>query len=114
MVGWLLTLPAAGAVGAFAALMVVWLGPWGIGLDAVLAAAVVTGLFLRSRRSQVTSSNAMSEVAVSGRAVTVPSNPPPTRRPRRLAREEAPPHLETSGTAEDEGPRSRTPGCIAK
>ncbi|MFX5718583.1 inorganic phosphate transporter, partial [Acinetobacter baumannii] len=28
-IGWVLTLPAAGAVGAAAALIVVWLGGWG-------------------------------------------------------------------------------------
>jgi PiT family inorganic phosphate transporter len=88
-VGWLLTLPAAGAVGAFAALLVVWLGGWGIAVDAVLAVVIILGLFLRSRRNQVNSANAMSEVAVSGRAVKVKRNPPPTRRQRRLAEEEA-------------------------
>ncbi|MGP3535258.1 anion permease [Microbacterium sp. RD1] len=86
-IGWVLTLPAAGAVGAFAALIVVWLGTWGIVIDAVLALAIILGLFWRSRRDQVNSSNAMSEVAVSGRAVKVKRNPPPTRRQRRLARE---------------------------
>jgi PiT family inorganic phosphate transporter len=67
----------------------------------VLAAAVVAGLFLRSRRSRVTSSNAMSEVAVSGRAVKVTRNPPPTRRQRRLAREESAPPREASGVDEE-------------
>src|SRR3546814_21017410 len=104
MVGWLLTLPAAGAVGAFAALMVVWLGPWGIGLDAVLAAAVVAGVFLRSRRSQVTCSNALSEVAVSGRAVKVPRNPPPTRSQRRHPPQDAPLPAATSRAGKGQGP----------
>lgn len=89
MVGWILTLPAAGAVGALAALIVVWLGFWGIVIDTVLAVAIIVGLYLRSRRSQVTASNAMSEVAESGRAVKVKRNPPPTRRQRAIAREEA-------------------------
>ena len=89
MVGWLLTLPAAGAVGAGAAFMVVWLGFWGIILDTGIATLIVTALFLRSRRDAVTASNAMSEVAASGRAVKVKRNPPPTRRQRALAREEA-------------------------
>jgi len=88
-VGWVLTLPAAGAVGAFAALVVVWLGTWGVLLDALLAVAIIVVLFWRSRRSHVTASNAMSEVADSGLAVKVKRNPPPTRRQRRLAREEA-------------------------
>jgi PiT family inorganic phosphate transporter len=88
-VGWLLTLPAAGLVGAFAALLVAWLGSWGILVDAILAVAVVLYLFWRSRRSEVTAGNAMSEVAASGRAVKVKRNPPPTRRQRRLLREQA-------------------------
>lgn len=89
MVGWLLTLPAAGAVGAGAAFIVVWLGGWGIFLDMILAILVVAGLFLRSRRNAVNASNAMSEVADSGKAVKVKRNPPPTRRQRAIAREEA-------------------------
>ena len=36
MVGWLFTLPAAGAVGGVMALMVAWLGGWGILIDADL------------------------------------------------------------------------------
>ncbi|TDN88581.1 inorganic phosphate transporter [Microbacterium sp. BK668] len=82
VIGWLLTLPAAGAVGALAALIVVWLGGWGIAIDAVLAVAIILGLFLRSRRNEVNASNAMSEVAESGTAVKVKRNPPPTRRQR--------------------------------
>ena len=89
MIGWVLTLPAAGGVGALAALVVVWLGFWGIIIDAVLAVLIVLALFLRSRRDQVTAANAMSEVAESGRAVKVKRNPPPTRRQRALARDEA-------------------------
>jgi PiT family inorganic phosphate transporter len=86
MIGWVLTLPAAGAVGAAAALMVVWLGGWGIAVDTVLAVIIVLGLYLRSRRDQVDAGNAMSEVADSGAAVEVTRNPPPTRRQRRRAR----------------------------
>ncbi|MDQ7880068.1 anion permease [Microbacterium sp. QXD-8] len=89
MVGWVLTLPAAGAVGAAAALIVVWLPVWGVIIDAVLAVLIILFLFLRSRRDEVTASNAMSEVADSGRAVKVKRNPPPTRRQRAIAREEA-------------------------
>lgn len=83
-IGWLLTLPAAGAVGAFAALLVVWLGNWGVGIDAVLALAIIIGLFLRSRRDQVTHANAMSDVAESGLAVDLPDVPGPTRRHSRM------------------------------
>lgn len=86
VVGWLLTLPAAGLVGALAALMVAWLGGWGILVDTVLAVVIVLGIFLRSRRDRVSAANAMSEVAHSGRAVKLRRNPPPTRRQRRAAR----------------------------
>jgi PiT family inorganic phosphate transporter len=89
MVGWILTLPAAGAVGAVAALIVVWLPVWGVIIDAVLAVIIILALFMRSRRDEVTAANAMSEVADSGRAVKVKRNPPPTRRQRAIARDEA-------------------------
>lgn len=88
MVGWLLTLPASGAVGALAALLVVWLGPVGIVIDAVLAAGIIVALFLRSRRDEVHAGNAMSEVADSGLAVDVETDPPPTRRQRRAGARE--------------------------
>jgi PiT family inorganic phosphate transporter len=83
-IGWLLTLPAAGAVGAFAALFVVWLGVWGVAIDAVIALVVIVGLFLRSRKNAVTSANAMSDVAESGHAVEHPDVPGPTRRTSRI------------------------------
>ncbi|WP_137846047.1 inorganic phosphate transporter [Microbacterium sp. 2FI] len=89
MIGWILTLPAAGGVGALAAAVIVWLGGWGIIIDTIIAVAIVTALFLRSRRNEVNASNAMSEVADSGLAVKVKRNPPPTRRQRAIAREEA-------------------------
>ncbi|WP_314422152.1 anion permease [uncultured Microbacterium sp.] len=88
-IGWLLTLPAAGAVGAFAALLITWLGLWGIAIDALLALAVIIGLFLRSRKDAVTSANAMSDVAESGLAVDLPDSPPPTRRQQRAAQAKA-------------------------
>ncbi|KDA05833.1 phosphate transporter [Microbacterium sp. CH12i] len=90
-IGWLLTLPAAGAVGGLAALLVVWLGNWGVALDAVIAVIIIIVLFRRSRRNAVTADNAMSDVAESGHAVELPDTPPPTRRQRRfeLARAQA-------------------------
>jgi PiT family inorganic phosphate transporter len=88
MVGWVLTLPAAGAVGGLAALVVVWLGSWGVLIDAVLAVIIILAIFLRSRRNAVNAANAMSEVADSGAAVHVDDNPPPTRRQRAMARNE--------------------------
>ncbi|WP_394280431.1 anion permease [Microbacterium sp.] len=90
MVGWLLTLPAAGGVGALAALIVVWFGQLvGVIIGAVAAVAIILGIFLRSRRNEVTHANAMNEVADSGRAVKVKRNPPPTRRQLRAEREKA-------------------------
>ena len=85
-IGWVLTLPASAAVGAAAALVVVWFGQWGILVDAIIAVVIIVALFLRSRRSHVDSSNAMSEVADSGLAVKVTRNPPPTLRQRAARR----------------------------
>ncbi|MGO1411506.1 MULTISPECIES: inorganic phosphate transporter [unclassified Microbacterium] len=87
--GWVITLPAAGGVGALAALVVVWLGTTGVIIDAIAAVVIVLGLFLRSRKDAVNSSNAMSEVSESGAAVKVKRNPPPTRRAQRLAERRA-------------------------
>lgn len=87
MIGWLLTLPAAGGVGALAALLVVWLGTTGVIIDAIIAVIIIVGLFLFSRRNHVDSSNAMSEVAESGHAIKVPRTPPPNRRQRAKARD---------------------------
>jgi PiT family inorganic phosphate transporter len=89
MVGWLLTLPAAGAVGGLAAFMVAWLGGWGILIDAIAAVIIILTIFVLSRRNAVTAANAMSEVAESGTAVKVRRNPPPTRRQRAATRAEA-------------------------
>lgn len=77
-IGWVMTLPAAGAVGAVAAL-IASLGPFGILIDTVLGVLVVSFIFLRSRRNQVSSANAVepvpvqgqSEVAASGRVVKI-------------------------------------------
>ena len=77
-VGWLLTLPAAGAVGALAAL-VAHLGVVGIVIDVIAGVVVITGIFLWSRRSEVSHRNVLSEVAVSGRAVKIKRNPKPKR-----------------------------------
>src|SRR5699024_2496141 len=87
MIGWLLTLPAAGAVGAAAALLVVWLGGWGITIGFILGTAVVLGLFIRSRSQVVDHSNAMSDVADSGHAFKVKKKLPPTPRQARIKEE---------------------------
>ena len=89
MLGWLFTLPAAGAVGGVMALMVAWLGGVGILIDAVFAVVVILTIFGLSRRNAVTAANAMSEVAESGNAIRVKRNPPPTRRQRAAMRAEA-------------------------
>ena len=85
-IGWVLTLPAAGLVGAVAAFIVVVGGGWGVLIDAILALAVIIALFLRSRRNAVTANNAFSEVADSGRAIEMPEEPPLTPRQARAQR----------------------------
>ncbi|HMR49027.1 MAG TPA: inorganic phosphate transporter [Arachnia sp.] len=57
--GWLLTLPAAGLVGALAAGAAVLWGGWGIALDAAAGVAIVLGLYRYSRRDAVHAGNAM-------------------------------------------------------
>lgn len=93
-VGWVLTLPAAGIVGALAAFLIVGfenLFGQGVGeligviIGAVIAVAIVLAIFLRSRRNEITAANAMSEVADSGAAVDLTEEPPPTRRQQRVA-----------------------------
>ncbi|MCD1572019.1 inorganic phosphate transporter [Agromyces mediolanus] len=81
-VGWLLTLPAAGAVGALAAL-VAHLGVGGVIIDAVVGVIVIIGIFMWSRRSEVSHHNVVSEVADSGRAVKIKRNPKPKRKAKK-------------------------------
>jgi PiT family inorganic phosphate transporter len=50
--GWLITIPSAGLVGAIAALLA-GLGLWGVILDVVLAAGAILFIFLKSRRNQI-------------------------------------------------------------
>jgi PiT family inorganic phosphate transporter len=75
-IGWVLTLPSAAIVGAVAAL-IASLGPVGIAIDTVAGIAVVTFIFWRSRRNQVSSANAVapvqgqSDVAASARVVRI-------------------------------------------
>ncbi|KAB1644913.1 inorganic phosphate transporter [Gulosibacter chungangensis] len=70
--GWLFTLPAAGAVGALAAL-IAHLGVFGVIFDAVVGFGFVLFIFWRSKRNQVTPTNAIpiSDVAESGYAVRI-------------------------------------------
>lgn len=74
LVGWLFTLPAAGVVGALAAL-VASLGTWGIIVDAVVGVGTILFIFLWSRRDQVGHHNVVSEVAASGEAVVIAPEP---------------------------------------
>jgi PiT family inorganic phosphate transporter len=78
-VGWLLTLPSAGIVGALAAFVATF-GVVGIVIDTIVGGAVIGGIFLWSRRSEVDASNVVSEVASSGRAVKIKKNPKPKKK----------------------------------
>jgi len=78
-VGWLLTLPAAGIVGALAALLAT-IGPIGIIIDTIIGVVIISGIFLWSRRSEVSPSNVVSEVADSGMAVKIKRNPKPKKK----------------------------------
>jgi PiT family inorganic phosphate transporter len=73
-IGWLLTLPAAGVVGALAAL-VAHLGLWGVILDAVVGVGTIVFIFLWSRRDKVGHHNVVSDVAASGEAVVIAPEP---------------------------------------
>ena len=50
--GWLITIPAAGVVGALAA-FIAGFGLWGVIIDVLLAIGAILTIFLRSRRSKV-------------------------------------------------------------
>jgi PiT family inorganic phosphate transporter len=52
-IGWLITIPASGGLAALAALLA-GLGPWGVIADVVLATLAILGLYLWSRRDQIT------------------------------------------------------------
>ncbi len=81
-VGWLLTLPASAVVGAVAA-FVARLGTAGIVVDLIAGLGVIVSIFVISRRNQVTSSNAISEIDAAGDVVR---SPKATRRKQRAAR----------------------------
>jgi PiT family inorganic phosphate transporter len=52
-IGWLITIPSAGALAALAALLA-GVGFWGIVLDVALATGAILGIYLWSRRNRVT------------------------------------------------------------
>ena len=70
--GWLFTLPAAGAVGAIAA-AIAHLGMVGVIIDTVVGFGFIIFIFWRSRRNKVDHSNAVAvpDVAESGYAVRI-------------------------------------------
>jgi len=77
-IGWLMTLPSAAVVGALAA-FVAHLGVGGVLIDAVAGVAVIAGIFLWSRRSEITHKNVVSDVAASVEAVEIESDPEPKK-----------------------------------
>ncbi|WP_210508763.1 inorganic phosphate transporter [Naasia sp. SYSU D00057] len=70
LVGWLLTLPAAAAVGAVAAFLA-HLGTVGIVIDAILGLAFIIGIFVLSRHDRVDSASLEKEVNAAGQAVKI-------------------------------------------
>ncbi len=71
VVGWLFTLPAAGAVGALSAFLVMT-GPLGILADLVLVVSVSVAIFQISRRNRINHSNVLSEVEGASEVVASP------------------------------------------
>ncbi len=69
-IGWVMTLPAAAAVGALAA-FIAHLGPIGIIIDTVIGVFVIGLIFVLSKRNRISSNNAVSDVAESGYAVRI-------------------------------------------
>ncbi|AUI53547.1 inorganic phosphate transporter [Arthrobacter crystallopoietes] len=69
-IGWLLTLPAAGGVGALAA-WVAHLGVAGIIIDAVAGILIILAMYVVSRRSKVGHDNAISDVDQAGEVVKI-------------------------------------------
>jgi len=70
LIGWILTLPAAAAVGALAALLA-HLGTVGIVIDAVLGLAFIVGIFVLSRQDRVDHASLEKEVNAAGEAVRI-------------------------------------------
>lgn len=68
--GWFLTLPAAGIMGAAAAL-VASIGPVGVAIDGVLGLAAMLFIYFRSRHNRVGHDNAVSDIDNAGGAVKI-------------------------------------------
>ncbi len=71
VVGWVLTLPAAGVVGALSALLTK-IPNIGFALDAVITVAVIIAIFQISRRNRVSAHNVLSEVEEASEVVASP------------------------------------------
>ena len=71
VLGWLLTLPAAGVVGALSAYLTM-LGPIGFILDAVITLGLTVAIFQISARNRVTHKNVVSEVEEASEALISP------------------------------------------
>ena len=69
--GWLFTLPAAGAVGALSAFLVMS-GPVGIIADLILVVSVSIAIFQISRRNRINHSNVLSEVEGASEVIASP------------------------------------------
>ncbi|HXF02679.1 MAG TPA: inorganic phosphate transporter, partial [Arthrobacter sp.] len=69
-IGWLLTLPAAGGIGALAA-FIAHLGVVGVVIDAVAGAAVIGLMYIISKRNQIGHDNAISHVDQAGEIVRI-------------------------------------------
>jgi PiT family inorganic phosphate transporter len=84
--GWVLTLPAAAIMGAFAAGLAL-LGTIGIVLDAIIGAAVILGIYLWSKRKSVAPTAGINEIDDAGRVVKIRKTPrkPPRRDRKKVA-----------------------------
>jgi PiT family inorganic phosphate transporter len=81
--GWVLTLPAAGIMGAFAAGLAL-LGPIGIVLDVIIGSIVVAGIYWWSRSSRVTHHHLLHDIDDAGHVVRITKTPrKPARRDRK-------------------------------
>ncbi len=69
-IGWMMTLPASGFVGALAATLTMF-GTVGIVIATALGAGVIALIYFLSKRNKVTATNAVSDVAESGYAVRI-------------------------------------------
>src|SRR5262249_20637983 len=71
---WLLTLPAAAAVGSITGRLAVS-GTFGIGVDAVIGVTASAGFYLLSRRQRVTAESLAPDEAITGPAAGLAATP---------------------------------------